>query len=90
MLNDSMSGTWSCSGFSARWNLTPPDDVFEANWPVSVFAFSRISVVTGAPKQAAKASPTRRSAITSPAASVRGWPEWQPRSVGLEGQLSSS
>eukprot|EP00966_Prymnesium_polylepis_P287608 6642941-Prymnesium_polylepis.1 len=65
-----MSGTWSSSGFIARWNLTPPDDMFCANWPVSVIAFSRISVVMDAPKQAAKASPYASMLVSSTAPSV--------------------
>eukprot|EP00966_Prymnesium_polylepis_P206777 4790042-Prymnesium_polylepis.1 len=70
-LKVNISGTCSCSGFSLRWNLMPPDDVFSANCPDSVVAFSRRRVVTGAPKQAAKASPYASMLVSSIAPSPR-------------------
>eukprot|EP00966_Prymnesium_polylepis_P228801 5294751-Prymnesium_polylepis.1 len=49
----------------------PPDDEFSAYWPVSVMAFSRMSVVTRAPKQAAKASPNASMFVSLTAPSPR-------------------
>eukprot|EP00966_Prymnesium_polylepis_P018632 428886-Prymnesium_polylepis.1 len=71
MLNVKRSGTCSICCFTLRWYLRPPDDEFMANWPDSVMAFSHMRAVTGAPKQAEKASPYESMIVSSMAPSPR-------------------